>query len=418
MMSLRDHPLDALGGERRSPGARRRWRDPRVALLSAIGGRLRIGQLTVETPGGERLVFAGREPGPGATLLIRRWRVLRRLLLGGDIGFAEAYMDGDWSTPGLVELMELAARNETAIGQPTRGVRLARLVHRLRHLSRANTRRGSRRNIAAHYDLGNDFYARWLDRGMTYSSAVFAEEAMSLEAAQAAKYARVAALLGLEGGERVLEIGCGWGGMVEWLAARHRCHVTALTLSRQQLVHAARRVADGGFAGRAEIRLQDYRDVDGVYDRIVSIEMLEAVGEAHWRDYFRVLRDRLVPGGVAVLQVITIADARYAAYRAGADFIQRYVFPGGMLPSPQIMRDQVAAAGLTLAHVETFGDSYRRTLAQWQARFAAAWPDLAALGLGERFKRMWEYYLAYCEAGFRVGAIDVGFYRVEKRWEG
>lgn len=413
-MSLRDHSLDSRDRTASARRASRRWRDPRVALLSAIGRRLRIGRLAVETPDGGRLVFAGDAPGPQASLSIHRWRTLWRLLLGGDVGFAEAYMDGDWSCADLADLIELAARNEPAIASATRGAVLARLVRRLRHLSRANTRRGSRRNIAAHYDLGNDFYAQWLDPGMTYSSGLFADDDTSLDAAQAAKYDRAAALLGVRGGERVLEIGCGWGGMVEALAGRHGCHVTALTLSREQLDHAAARVRDAGLGDLADLRFEDYRDVDGTFDRIVSIEMIEAVGEAHWPTYFDVLRDRLVPGGIAVLQVITIAEERYAAYRSGADFIQRYVFPGGMLPSRSILARQIARAGLRLTDVEMFGDSYRRTLSEWQRRFQQAWPSIAALGFDRRFKRMWEYYLAYCEGGFRVGAIDVGFYRLEK----
>jgi cyclopropane-fatty-acyl-phospholipid synthase len=334
--------------------------------------------------------------------------------LGGDMGFAEAYMDVDWSSTDLADLIELAAHNEDAIGSPTRGVFLSRLMNRLRHLSHANTRRGSRRNIAQHYDLGNDFYSRWLDPGMTYSSALFRDADMSLETAQDAKYDRVAALLDVQGGERVLEIGCGWGGMVEKLAGQLSCHVTALTLSQEQLAFTEARVRAAGLAARTDLRFEDYRDVAGTFDRIVSIEMLEAVGEAHWPTYFNVLHERLTPGGVAVLQVITISDQRYAGYRSSADFIQRYIFPGGMLPSPAIVREKIAEAGLRLTAVETFGDSYRRTLAEWRRRFEEAWPSIATLGFGVRFKRMWEYYLAYCEAGFRMGAIDVGFYRIEK----
>lgn len=419
-MSLRDHPLDNsplddLAGEASEERGRPRlWRDPRVALLSAIGSRLRIGRLTIETPDSQRLAFAGDASGPQAILTIHRWRTLRRLLLGGDVGFAEAYMDADWSSPDLVGLIELAARNQAAIASATRGAVLARLAGRLRHLSRANTRRGSRRNIAAHYDLGNDFYAHWLDAGMTYSSALFSDVDTSLESAQAAKYGRAAALLALQGGERVLEIGCGWGGMIETLAGRMGCNVTALTLSRAQRDFAAKRVFEAGLGDRVDLRLQDYRDVDGSFDRIVSIEMLEAVGEAHWPTFFAQLSDRLVSGGVAVLQVITIADDRFARYRRRADFIQRYVFPGGMLPSRSVLAQHIAETGLRLSAVEPFGDSYRRTLAEWQRRFQHAWPSIAPLGFGPRFKRLWEYYLAYCEAGFRVGAIDVGFYRIEK----
>jgi cyclopropane-fatty-acyl-phospholipid synthase len=386
------------------------WR----ALLLALGRRLRFGQLTVETPSGERLRFAAPEAGPTASLVLHRWRALRRLLLSGDVGFAEAYMDGDWSSPELADLIELASRNESHFGASARGMALLRFINRLRHLCRPNTRRGSKRNIAQHYDLGNAFYAQWLDPGMTYSSAIFADPAATLEEAQAAKIARAAALLDLRGGERVLEIGCGWGAMAETLAARHGCSVTGLTLSQEQLAFANERFTRAGIGERARAQFCDYRDVKGLFDRIVSIEMFEAVGEAHWPAYFNALRERMVAGGAAVLQVISIEDARFEAYRRGADFIQRYIFPGGVLPSVTVMREQIARAGLSLTHLETFGTSYARTLAEWQRRFQRAWNSIAVLGFDQRFKRMWEYYLASCEAGFRSGAIDVGLYRIEK----
>jgi cyclopropane-fatty-acyl-phospholipid synthase len=385
------------------------WR----TLLLVLGRRLKFGRFTVETPSGERLRFAAPESGPNASLVLHRWRALRRLLLSGDVGFAEAYMDGDWSSPQLASLIELAARNEAHFGSSARGMAVLRFLNRLHHLCRPNTRRGSRRNIAQHYDLGNAFYTQWLDPGMTYSSAIFSEPNATLEEAQAAKIARAANLLGLRGGERVLEIGCGWGGMAEALA-RQGCSVTGLTLSQEQLAYANERFARAGIAERAQAEFCDYRDATGFFDRIVSIEMFEAVGEAHWPAYFNALRERMVAGGAAVLQVISIEDARFEAYRRGIDFIQRYIFPGGMLPTVAVMRDQVARAGLSLTHLETFGASYARTLAEWQNRFQRAWNSIAELGFDQRFKRMWEYYLAYCEAGFRSGAIDVGLYRIEK----
>ena len=390
------------------------WRSPWRLLLAALGSRLAAGRLAIVTPSGARLGFEGTQPGPAATLLMRRWRALRRVLLGGDVGFAEAYMDGDWHSPDLTSLIELVARNEDALGNSARGLAPLRALNRLRHLRRDNTRRGSRRNIAAHYDLGNDFYALWLDPSMTYSAARFDLAGSSLEAAQMAKIDRAAEALGLAGGERVLEIGCGWGAMAEKLAGRFGCAVTALTLSREQRDYAAARLERAGLGRKAEITLRDYRDETGTYDRIVSIEMLEAVGERHWPAYFRALYDRLKPGGTAAIQVITIADQRFEAYRRGADFIQRYIFPGGMLPSPKAMLREIAAAGLRCAALETFGASYALTLAEWRRRFERAWDEIARLGFDARFKRMWEYYLAYCEAGFRSGAIDVGLYRIEK----
>ena len=282
------------------------------------------------------------------------------------------------------------------------------------HRVRANTRRGSRRNIAAHYDLGNEFYSRWLDRSMTYSSALFSAPDQSLEDAQQAKIDRAIALMDIRGGERVLEIGCGWGGMAERLIARHGCTVTGLTLSAEQLAYARQRLESQGLGARADLRLQDYRDVNEQFDRIVSIEMLEAVGESYWPAYFAALRNCLVPGGTAVLQGITIEEQRFEAYRKTPDFIQRYIFPGGMLPTISAMQREIERAGLALVSLETFGLSYARTLNAWQQRFQRAWPDIQQFGFGPRFKQMWEYYLAYCEAGFRRGAVDVGLYRIKR----
>jgi cyclopropane-fatty-acyl-phospholipid synthase len=249
---------------------------------------------------------------------------------------------------------------------------------------------------------------------MTYSSAIFADEGEDLVAAQARKNQTVASFLDLAPGQSVLEIGCGWGGFAEFAASAHGSKVVGLTLSHEQHDYAVRRIAEAGLAHAAEIRLQDYRDAHGVYDRIASIEMLEAVGEQHWPTYFARLRELLAPGGVAVLQAITIADERFESYRRCPDFIQRHVFPGGMLPSPSVLRKACARAGLALTEGPRFASSYARTLALWQKRFQAAWPAIAALGFDRRFKRMWEYYLAYCEAGFRAGALDVGLYRLER----
>lgn len=379
-----------------------------TARLLRIAGRLRRGRLSLTTPQGETLLLCGSEPGPAATLLLHSPRAARRLLQGGGVAFAEAYRDGDWDSPDLVALLRLVTANEAVTAGPARGLAPLRAANRLWHRLHANTRRGSRRNIAFHYDLGNAFYRRWLDAGLTYSSALYEAPGQSLEAAQEAKYARIAELLRPEPGQRVLEIGCGWGGLAERLTREHGCEVTGLTLSREQLAHARARVPE------ADLRLQDYRDVRGTYDRIASIEMLEAVGEAHWPTYFRLLRERLAETGVAVLQVITIADERFERYRRGADFIQRHVFPGGMLPSPGVLRREIAAAGLRLTAEQRFGESYAETLAEWRRRFRAAWPEIAPLGFDEPFRRLWDYYLCYCEAGFRDGTIDVGLYRIEQ----
>lgn len=376
-------------------------------LANVLLSNVRCGRLTLITPSGTRLTHTPNAPGPEGTMVLHRWRTLHRLLAGGDVAGGETYMDGDWSSPDLPSLIELVARNAALI-EAIGGSWFARMLNRLHHRMNHNTKSGSKRNIVRHYDLGNDFYAAWLDPGMTYSSALYRTGSETLEDAQTAKQDRAIDLLAVKGGEQVLEIGCGWGGLAERLIDRANCRVTGVTLSPAQLAFASSRVAS------ADLHLRDYRDIGGTFDRIVSIEMLEAVGETWWPAYFSTIRDRLRPGGVAVLQAITIAEERFDEYRTCADFIQRYIFPGGMLPSMTEMRRQIAAAGLELRSVETFGASYARTLAEWRRRFLAAWPVIAQQGFDLRFKRMWEYYLSYCEAGFRAAATDVGLYVVAR----
>jgi cyclopropane-fatty-acyl-phospholipid synthase len=382
-------------------------------VLGRLLGRLAFGRLAVRLPGGAELIGEGPAAGPEATLVLHNWRPLMALLLRGDVGFAESYMEGDWSSPDLPRLIELGARNQSALGSTLDGSLPARIMNRLAHGRHANTRARARRNILAHYDLGNDFYAAWLDAGMSYSSGLYTRPGMSLEAAQTAKQDRILALLDPAPGEAVLEIGCGWGGLAARLLERG-AKVTGLTLSPAQLEYAQAQLAPAIAEGRADLRLQDYRDVPGRYDRVVSIEMLEAVGAAFWPVYFRKLADCLRPDGTAVLQVISIAEEKFEAYRRTPDFIQLYVFPGGMLPTRRIMREEIGRAGLLLERVETFGQSYAETLAEWRARFHAALPALRARGMGEVFGRRWDYYLAYCEAGFRAGALDVGLYQIRK----
>ena len=372
------------------------------------------GHLSIQLPSGEVLHCDGPHPGPNGRLVLKNWRAVRRMVLAGDIGFAEAYMDGDWTTPDLTALIELAARNHDTMIPNLNGAWLTRLANRLLHLRRGNSRRGSRRNIPVHYDLGNNFYAAWLDAGMTYSSGLYDGPETTLEQAQTAKQDLAIAALDLRGGERVLEIGCGWGGLANRLAREQGCHVTGLSLSPAQLEHARAICPPGGGPGQVTLLRQDYRDCTGTFDRVVSIEMLEAVGREYWPAYFTTLRDRLKPGGIAAVQVITMAEDRYAAYERGTDFIQKHVFPGGMLPTNQIMRAQLAAAGLEMEDVRWFGGSYARTLADWRARFHQAWPTLTPMGFDERFRRKWDYYLCYCEAGFLAGAIDVGLYRLRR----
>ncbi|HXG80258.1 MAG TPA: cyclopropane-fatty-acyl-phospholipid synthase family protein [Sphingomicrobium sp.] len=390
-------------------GARSLRRNLVADMLGRLVARLDCGNLTVVLPSGDRIEHSGARAGPTATLVVRRWRTIWRLISQGDLGFAEAYIDGDWSSPDLAALLELAARNLAALDRGIAGLPIARVHHRLRHLLRANSKAGSRRNIAFHYDLGNAFFERWLDSSMTYSSALYEHPNQTLEEAQQAKLRRIEQLLGLEGGEKILEIGIGWGALAARLA-RAGAEVTGITLSTEQLAFARLRMERERLADRVALDLSDYRDVEGAFDRIVSIEMLEAVGEAYWPAYFKVLHDRLNVGGRAVLQAITIDEARFPAYRRSPDFIQRHIFPGGMLPTRTIIEEQGARAGLELVSTQMFGQSYASTLCEWRKRFLASWPEIAAMGFPERFRRLWDYYLGYCEAGFRAATIDVGFF--------
>lgn len=385
---------------------------PLQRWIERLTRRLRVGTLRIAFPNGQCIDVQGACLGPQAVVILHRWRALLRLMTNGDIGLARSYRDGDWSSPDLLAVLALALENEAHLGAGVDGSWAMRCVDRFRHLLRANTRRGSRDNIAFHYDLGNDFYKLWLDAGLSYSSGIYASGNESLEEAQAAKMARILDLLEPEEGSAVLEIGFGWGALALAIAHGHRARVTGLTLSAEQLAHARRRIDDEGMQASVELRLQDYRDVRGTYDRIVSIEMLEAVGQAFWPDYFRVLRERLRQGGHAVLQVITIADEHFDRYSQRADFIQRLIFPGGMLPSWGALQSQAKGAGLTIERAATFGKSYAATLCAWRERFLQAQAAVESIGFDASFRRLWEYYLCYCEAGFRSGRVDVGLYVV------
>jgi cyclopropane-fatty-acyl-phospholipid synthase len=382
-----------------------------LRLLVSVLQRIRRGRLTLSLPDGRHLVFAGGEPGPTATLVVRNPRFVRRAILGGNIGFAEAYMDGDWETPDLAALLELICINDSIedVHYPRR---LALLANRVWHWLRPNSRRGSKRNIAAHYDLGNEFYRRWLDPSMTYSSAVFPGSVSEvtpadLTEAQNNKYRLICEKMALAPNQRLLEIGCGWGGFATFAAREYGARVTAITVSKEQLDYAQARIQREGLGDRVEARFIDYRDLSGTFDRIASIEMFEAVGEKYWPEFFGKVRETLAPGGRAALQIITIADTWFDRYRRSVDFIQRYIFPGGMLPSPTALERETRRAGLILERQEYFGAHYARTLALWNQRFQTAWGEIAPLGFDTRFKRMWEFYLAYCEAGFRAKTIDV-----------
>jgi cyclopropane-fatty-acyl-phospholipid synthase len=379
-----------------------------LAMLDRLDG----GALAVTLPD-RRQAICGR--GLTVPIDIQQWSVFSTTLRRGDVGFAEAYMRGEWTTPDLGALLTLLARNRPTIERAIHGGVLGGWLLRLRHLLNVNTRRGSRRNVAAHYDLGNDFYRAWLDPSMTYSSALFAlGQGGSLEAAQRAKLRSALAQLNPREDARILEIGCGWGSFAEMAARERRCYVLGLSLSTEQLAYAAERIANAGLDDRVELRHLDYRDIVGQFDHVVSIEMYEAVGERYWPDYFGCIARCLKPGGTALIQGITIADELFEHYRLGTDFIQQYIFPGGMLASPSRFADECRRAGLEIVEAFSFGRDYAETLRRWRHAFYQAEAQIVAQGFDRQFLRMWEFYLAYCEAGFESACTDVYQYTLRR----
>ena len=378
-----------------------------VRLALGYGSKLQRGTLDVTLPDGRKVRLGGNRAGPAAAMSVSDFSFASRLLRGGDIGIAEAYLRGEWDTPDLTQFLYLFCVNQDWMRTMLVGNPLMRSVQIIRHWFNRNTRRQARRNIYAHYDIGNAFYSAWLDPSMTYSSALFEDDTKDLTSAQNNKYRRLAEAIDLGSGHKLLEIGCGWGGFAEYAAKTCGARVVGLTISREQRDFAQQRIQRAGLGERVEIKLQDYRDERGQYDRIASIEMIEAVGEQFWPKYFSQLRDRLLPGGLAGIQAITIQDGLFQAYRREVDFIQRYVFPGGMLPSPKVLKTLGDRFGVPLIREHIFGQDYAKTLATWRNNFREAWPNLTPLGFDERFRRLWEYYLSYCEAGFLSGNIDV-----------
>ncbi len=379
-----------------------------MRLLMSLAPSIRVGSLTIVLPDGRSHRFDGTETGPHGVLYVRNDRLARRMLLGGKLGFCESYLDGDWTSPDVPALFEMALLNEAELDRAMNGKAWVRVLNFLLHAAKPNSKSGSKRNIAYHYDLGNSFYCRWLDPSMTYSAAVYddLDKPEALYDAQQRKYAAIAARMDLQPGQHVLEIGCGWGGFAEYAAKVVGARVTGVTISQAQHDYAVARMQRAGLSHLVDIRLQDYRDITETFDRIASIEMFEAVGERYWPTYFNAVHERLKPGGNAALQIITIGEDHFEGYRKGADYIQRYIFPGGMLPSPTRLQAEVEAAGLRFDSTQSYGLHYARTLREWQVAFQAAWPELKD-GFDNRFKRMWEQYLWYCEAGFKVGTIDV-----------
>ncbi|WP_454759917.1 class I SAM-dependent methyltransferase [Caulobacter segnis] len=378
----------------------------RTALRVAVGN-WETGSITFVLPTGAPLTISGRQPGPAATIRIHDYNFVRRAFSSGDIGFAEGFMAGEWDTPDLSTVLEAFSLNFDKLSALVDGNPAMRVVNFLYHLLHRNSRDGSRKNIHAHYDLGNAFYSRWLDPSMTYSSALYERPDQPLREAQTAKYAALARTIDLSPGKHVLEIGCGWGGFAEFAAKEVGAKVTGITISQAQYDFARKRLFEQGLSEKADIRLVDYRDVSGQFDAVASIEMFEAVGEAYWPAYFGKVHDVLKPGGRAGLQIITIRDELFTHYRGRTDFIQRYIFPGGMLPSEARLKEETERAGLEWSDLKRFGQNYADTLAEWARSFEAAWSEIRKDGFDERFRRLWRFYLSYCEAGFRTERTNV-----------
>ncbi|MCK6427121.1 MAG: cyclopropane-fatty-acyl-phospholipid synthase family protein [Burkholderiaceae bacterium] len=385
---------------------------PALALLE----RLPQGRLQLELPDGRTRTFGVDGSDLQASVQLRDWTPLQAALAEGDIGFARSYIEGRWDTPDLAGLLRLLLANREALEALVYGRWWGGLLHRLRHALNRNSRRGSRRNIHLHYDLGNLFYRCWLDGTMNYSSAWFEGDAQRpLEQAQRAKMRRALQEAGVQPGARVLEIGCGWGAVAELAASEFEAQLTGVTLSKEQLRWGQERLARAGLAERAELRLQDYRDLrDEPFDALLSIEMFEAVGEAQWPTYFRQVQRLLKPGGRACIQTITIRDDLFERYRRSSDFIQQYIFPGGMLPCDAAFRREAQRAGLVVEQAFAFGRDYAETLRRWRAAFEAQRESVRRLGFDEAFERTWRFYLAYCEAAFDAGSTDVVQYTLRR----
>ncbi len=377
-------------------------------LACNLASRIKYGSLVFVPPNGRALRFDGKEESSSeGVIIVNDYAFAPRSILGGDIGFFESFADGQWDSPSVADVLYVFARNADHVREAFQAVPFIDWLDNVRHRLNRNSRAGARRNIEAHYDLGNAFYEKWLDRTMTYSSALFPTPEADLSAAQTNKYKALAETISLRPKDDVLEIGSGWGGFAEFAAKRYGANVTGLTISRAQYDYARERIFRAGLSEKVDIRLQDYRDVAGSFDKVASIEMFEAVGKEYWPAYFAKIREVLKPGGAAGLQVITIADRFFKTYQHSTDFIQRHIFPGGMLPSQAALRAQVERAGLAWRHATTFGEHYARTLQEWHGRFIEAWDDIQAMGFDDRFQKLWRYYLSYCEAGFRARTIDV-----------
>ena len=368
---------------------------------------IKAGSLIIQIPDKRRFLFSSKNEGPKGILIIEHKDFFTRILREGENGFSESYMDEWWDTPDLLELLDFMLVNKIEVEGSLPGAGLVRLYERFIHWFRSNTKRQARKNISAHYDLGNKFYEKWLDSTMTYSSALFDKKTKNLKQAQINKYSRICDRLQLKPGDDVLEIGCGWGGFMEHAIKASNVNIKGLTISKKQYDYAKQRLNKSGLGDNGKVALQDYRDEKGLYDAIVSIEMFEAVGEKYWPDYFSTLARSLKSGARATLQIITISDELFPEYRKSVDFIQKYIFPGGMLPCERVLRERFEAAGLKKVDQKEFGKSYSKTLRIWHKNFNSVWNEISSQEFDERFRRMWNFYLASCAAFFESGTGNV-----------
>ncbi|WP_425038985.1 class I SAM-dependent methyltransferase [Primorskyibacter sp. S187A] len=372
------------------------------------------GRLDMILPDGRHFRAEGKNPGPVAELQIKSDDLFARLIREGDLGFCDAYLDDEWDTPDLQAFMDLVHADNDEMYDGFPGMGLVRSFEKMRFWLQRNSKKQARKNISYHYDLGNDFYGLWLDDTMTYSSALFETGQESTEKAQIAKYKSMVDQMGAQPGDHVLEIGCGWGGFAEYAAKERGLKVTGLTISEEQFKYAQDRIEKAGLSDLVTFKLQDYRDETGSYDGIASIEMFEAVGEKYWPVYFNAVKERLKPGKTATLQIITVQDRRWDVYKRGVDFIQKYIFPGGMLPAPKVLRSEIEKSGLDVVRSVEFGKSYDLTLRRWHETFNERWDEVAKMGFDDRFRRMWNFYLTSCASTFHFGNCDVTQITIQK----
>ena len=375
--------------------------------LESMLANLSLGEINVTFPNKEIKKFIGKKKGPAANIEFLTDRAIKDTILGGSIGFCEAVISGEINSSEMHKIIEIGGYQESGLNTSGRGYYIFKLINKIFHFFNTNSIGGSKKNIAAHYDLGNNFYNLWLDKSMTYSSAFFDGQEISLEKAQEKKYLKISKIAELQKEDRILEIGCGWGGFSEFAAKHYSSFITAITISKKQFEYAQNRIRKAGLNNNVDIKLIDYRKIKGTFDRIISIEMIEAVGEKYWPIYFRQIRKLLNSNGKAAIQVITIDDRYFKNYKNFPDFIQKYIFPGGMLPSIPALEKPIIDSGLKIEKIESFGKDYASTLSIWRKHFNTAWPEISKLGFDNKFYRMWNLYFSYCEGGFRSGSLDV-----------